>query len=676
MITRRAFLGTAGVLVVSVSVPGTAPGTASAAEGELAPTVFVRVDRRGRVVATVPKPDTGQGVRTMAAVLVAEELAVGVADVTLEQAPGDTAAYGYQGVANSMSSRQLAEPLRTASATARCLLVAAAAARWGVPAAECVARDGRVEHPRRKALPYRALVSEAAALDPATVPVTLTPPEKWRLIGRTRAGRADARDIVTGRARYGIDAPPEGSLVAVVARPPWLGALVASVDDAATRAVPGVVTVVRLDPPAAGQGGVAVVATSTATALRGRDALRVTWTGGTPAADSREWLAGLESALPAAPAADVRRVFRLPLLAHAPMEPMNATAHVTATGARVWAPTQDPGSLRTQLARQLGLAESAVRVTATLAGGAFGRRIEPDPVLEAVACARTTGKPVTVRWTREDDTRHDSYRPMSVHRLSAVLGADGLPVSRAHQVVTWPLTVLPAFDNPEIVRRSGDHFPYTVPGDVSVTLRPAPLRTGFWRAVYAGQFGYAEECFLGELARRGGHDQVDVRRRLLPSDSRLRTVLDVAAERAGRAGSLSRGVACHLDYGSAIAVIADADPGARRVVRVTAAVDVGVAVHPSGVVAQVEGGVLDAVSTVLGAQITVRDGAVAQSSFRDYAWARIGDCPDIDVRIVPSAAPIGGLGELAFPPAAAAIASALAEGGDPVTGMPYGVPVG
>ena len=672
MITRRAFLGTAGVLVVSVAVPGTA-----AAEGDLAPTVFVRVDRRGRAVATVPKPDTGQGVRTMAAVLVAEELAVDVADVSLEQAPGDTAAYGSQAVANSSSSRQLAEPLRTAAATARCLLVAAAAARWGVPAAECVARDGRVEHPRRKALPYRVLVAEAAALDPATVPVTLTPPEKWRLIGRTRAGRADARDIVTGRARYGIDAPPEDSLVAVVARPPWIGALAGTVDDTATRAVPGVAAVVRLDPPAAGQGGVAVIASSTAAALRGRDALRVTWTGGTPAADSREWLAGLESALPAAPVADVQRVYRLPLLAHAPMEPMNATAHVTATGAEVWASTQDPGGLRTQLARQLGLPESQVRVTATLAGGAFGRRIEPDPVLEAVACSRAAGRPVTVRWTREDDTRHDSYRPMSVHRLSATLGQDGLPVSRVHQVATWPLTVLPFFDNPAIVRLSGDHFPYAVPGDVSVTLRPAPLRTGFWRAVYAGQFGYAEECFLSELAKRGGHDQVDVRRRLLPADSRLRRVLDVAAERAGRVpDALARGVACHLDYGSAIAVVADADPGARRVVRVTAAVDVGVAVHPSGVVAQVEGGVLDAVSTVLGARITVRDGAVVQSSFRDYTWARIGDCPDIDVRIVPSAAPIGGLGELAYPPAAAAIASALAEGGEPVTGMPYGAPVG
>ncbi|WP_328472525.1 molybdopterin-dependent oxidoreductase [Actinoplanes sp. NBC_00393] len=663
MITRRTLLGAA--LVVAVPIPDV--------KSELAPTVFVRVDHRGRVVVTVPKPDTGQGVRTMAAVLVAEELAVEVSDVALEQAPGDTARYGPQGVQNSTSSRQLAGPLRTASATARCLLIAAGAARWQVPAAECTARRGRVEHLRHGSLPYRALVREAAAIDPATVPVTLTPPEQWRLIGKTRTGRSDARDIVTGQARYGAESAPAGSLVAVVARPPWIGAQATSVDDSAALALPGVLAVVPLAAPAAGQGGVAVIARNTATALRGREALRVTWTGGSPAADSRAWLADLKAALPPVTGDfDTERVFRLPLLAHAPMEPMNATGHVTADGVRVWAPLQDPGGLRTQLARVLALPEAQIQVTPTLAGGGFGRRIESDAVLEALACSRAVGQPVSVRWTRDDDTRHDSYRPMSVHRLSATLDASGLPTGRLHQVVTWPLTVVPPFSNPALVKASGDHFPYAVPGEVTVTLRPAPLRTGFWRAVYAGQFGYAEECFLSELARRGGHDPVEFRHRLLPADSRLHGVLSAAAERAGKAD----GVACHLDYGSAIAVLVTADPATRRVRKVTAAVDVGIPVHPSGVIAQVEGAVVDALSTVLGAQITVRDGAVVQSSFRDYAWARIGDCPEIDVVLVRSAAPIGGLGELAYPPAAAAIASALATDAAPVTGMPYGLPVG
>ncbi|MFJ6671753.1 molybdopterin cofactor-binding domain-containing protein [Actinosynnema sp. NPDC091369] len=669
-ISRRAFLG--GVLVVSV--PVALPGSARAAD-EFAPNVFVRLDEHGRITATAPKPDSGQGVRTMVALLVAEELVVGPGDVRVEQAHGDTARFGSQGVGNSFSARQLGEPIRRAAATARCLLVTAAARRWGVPVEECAARDGAVRHGRR-VLRYGSLVRDAAALDPATVPVALTPPERWRLLGRTRAGRVDAKAIVTGKARYGIDTRPPGALVAVVLRPPWIGAVVDSVDDGAARAVPGVVAVTALDPTTSGQGGVAVIARSTPEALRGREALRVTWRGGTPTADSRQWLADLGTALPAVPTAPgpiaFEATYELPLLAHAPMEPMNATAHLTDTGLTVWAPTQDPGTLRALLAGQLGLDQAAVRVEATLAGGAFGRRIEPDPVLEAVACSRVAGAPVSVVWTRDDDMRHDSYRPMSVHRLAAVVDADGVPTWRAHGVATWPLNIFPFFNNPAIVKASGDHFPYTVPGQVDVVLRDAPLRTGFWRAVYAGHFQYAEECFLSELGHRAGLDQVELRRRLLPADSRLRRALDAAASRAGALPpGATRGVACHDDYGSVIAVIADSSDG--RVRRVTAAVDVGPVLHPSGVRAQVEGGVMDALSTVSGAQITVRDGRVVQSSFRDYAWARIDQAPDVDVVLVPSDAPIGGLGELAYPPAAAAIASAT---GRPVVGMPVGVEVG
>ncbi|PSL56200.1 isoquinoline 1-oxidoreductase beta subunit [Saccharothrix carnea] len=669
-ISRRTFLG--GVLVVGV--PVALPGSAQAAD-EFAPNVFVRLDDRGRITVTAPKPESGQGVRTMVALLVAEELMVGLDDVRLEQAHGDTARFGSQAVGGSFSARQLHEPLRRAAATARCLLVTAAARRWGVPVEECAARDGAVRHGRR-VLRYGSLVRDAAALDPATVPVTLTPPERWRLLGRTRAGRVDAKAIMTGKARYGIDTRPPGTLVAVVLRPQWIGAVVDAVDDRAAKAVPGVVAVTTLDPATSGQGGVAVIARSVPEALRGREALRVTWRGGTPTADSRQWLADLETALPAVPTAPgpvaFEATYKLPLLAHAPMEPMNATAHVTAAGLTVWTPTQDPGTLRLILARQFGLDQAAVRVETALTGGSFGRRIEFDPVLEAVACSRVAGAPVSVLWTRDDDMRHDSYRPMSVHRLAAVVDAEGVPTWRAHGVATWPLNILPFFDNPDIVKANGDHFPYTVPGQVDVTLRDAPLRTGFWRSVYAGHFQYAEESFLAELGHRAGLDQVELRRRLLPADSRLRRVLDVAASRAGHVRpGVTRGVACHEEYGSVVAVVADASEG--RVRRVTAAVDVGPVLHLSGVRAQVEGGVMDALSTVSGAQITVRDGRVVQSSFRDYAWARIDQAPDVDVVLVPSDAPVGGVGELSYPPAAAAIAFAT---GRPVTGMPVGVGVG
>ncbi|MBN6037770.1 xanthine dehydrogenase family protein molybdopterin-binding subunit [Amycolatopsis sp. 195334CR] len=673
MISRRGFLISSGVAALVVAVP--LRGNAS--EAEFAPNVHVRITAGGRIVVTVPRPDTGQGVRTVVLLLAAEELCTRPRELELEQAPGDTARYGNQLVANSLSVRQLFEPVRTAAATARCLLIAAAARRWQVAPEQCRARDGFVEHPRHGRLSFGELAAEAAALDPATVPVSLIPEPQWRFLGKEN-GRADAADIVGGRAGFGIDVREPDALVAVVRRPDWLGAVVASVDDTAARGVAGVVDVVPLPADRGMQGGVAVVAESTAAALAGRAALKVEWSGGTPEADSRQWLADLASAVPEPPAAPgpvgLDLTYRLPMLAHAPMEPLNATAFFEAGGRLVVrVPTQDPGGLRDLLARVLQLDPALVSVLPTLAGGAFGRRFEIDFVLEAVTCARAAGRPVKVLWTRDDDMRHDSYRPMSVHRLTAVLARNGEPRWRSHSVATWPLTTVPAFNNPEIVLASGDHFPYRISGKPTVALRPAPLRTGFWRSVYAGQFVFAEECFLAAAGHRAGLDQVDLRRRLLPANSRLRKVLDEAARRAPRRPGRGRGVACHEDYESAIAIVADVEPGADspRVTRVTAAVDVGTALHPSGVRAQVEGGVIDAMSTVFGAQITVREGRVTQSSFADYPWARIDQVPEIDVTIVPSGLPPGGLGELAYPPAAAAIASAVAAmTGTPITGLP------
>ncbi|AXB42833.1 xanthine dehydrogenase family protein molybdopterin-binding subunit [Amycolatopsis albispora] len=679
MISRRGFLAGAGAaaLLVAIPVPAVGQSAQSAQSAEFTPSVFVRIGADGRIEVTVPRPDTGQGVRTVALLLVAEELSVAPEHLVVHQAPGDTARYGSQLVAGSQSVQLLIGPLRTAGATARCLLLTAAARRWQVPVAQCRARDGYVWHDQHGRLSYAELVADAAAIDPATVPVTLTPRAEWRFLGK-EATRIDAADIVTGRARFGIDVREPGTRFAVVRRAEWIGATVATVDDTAARAVPGVLDVIRLDPAAGTQGGVAVIADSTAAALAGREALVVGWTGGSPQADSRAWLAGLASAVPAPPRAPgpvgLDLTYHLPLLAHAPMEPLNATAHLPGDGTlTIHAPTQDPGGMRDQLAQLLKLDRAAVTVHATLAGGAFGRRFELDFVLEAVACSRVTGKPVKLLWTRDDDTQHDSYRPMSVHRLTAVLARDGVPRWRSHGVATWPLTTAPFSNNPELVLLSGDQFPYRVPGKPSVVLKPSPLRTGFWRSVYAGPFVFAEECFLSAAGHRAGLDQVELRRRLLPSDSRLRRVLDAAASQAPPPAGVVRGVACHLDYGSAIAVLADVrDLGGTPVVsRVTAAVDVGIALHPSGVRAQVEGGVMDAVSTVFGAQITVRDGRVVQSSFRDYAWARIDRAPEIDVVIVDSGEAPGGLGELAYPPASAAIASAVAAlTGVPVHGMP------
>jgi isoquinoline 1-oxidoreductase subunit beta len=685
---RRVFLAaTGGAALVLAVVPeasaeapaaGAAPPGAATTDGfapnAFAPNAFVRVERDGRVEVTVPRTEIGQGVRTSLAMLVAEELAVPFAAVRVRTAEADPR-YGGQMTAGSTSIRILFTPLRRAGATGRALLVRAAAVRWGVPDAECRAVEGRVVHPRFGMLPYGLLLAEAAALDPATVPVTLLPRSEWRIIGRTRR-RVDNVDVLTGRARYGLDVVRPDGLVAVLARPPLIGATPGQVDDSAALAVPGVVAVHRLPT------GVAVLAENTAAALRGRERLAVTWTGGDPSASSADWLDELARAVPeppqAPPGTPFSASFRMPMLAHACMEPINATAHVTGDAVAVWVPTQVPEVVQQQAAELTGVDPTRVRVEIPLGGGGFGRRAETDVTEEAIRLSALVHRPVKVMWTRDDDTRHGSMRPASAHTLHAVLDDDGTPVWRHHAFATWPLTVAPFFDRPELIVQSGDRFRYDVPGTVVAEVLPAPLRTGFWRSVYAGQLVVAEEMFLTAIALHGGLDQVALRRDLLAGQPRLLACLEAAASAFGWGRALSAGhgagVACLDEYGSAVAVVAEVDcSGAQpRAVRVVVAVDVGVAVNPGGLEAQVHGGVADAVSTVLGARITVRDGAVVQSSFRDYAWLRIDRAPRVEVVLVPSTAEPGGAGELSYPPAAAALAGAVHA----ATGRrPAGLPV-
>jgi CO/xanthine dehydrogenase Mo-binding subunit len=678
---RRGFLATAGgAALVLVAVPGIPhPGAAVADTPEggapFEPNAFVRVERDGSVEVTVPKTELGQGVRTSLAALLAEELAVPLHVVRVRTADADPR-YGNQATGGSSSIRTLFEPLRRAGATGRALLVRAAAQRWGVPDAECTAAGGRVGHPRHHPLPYGVLLADAAALDPAAVPVTLLPPERWRIIGRPQR-RVDNADVLTGRARYGLDVSRPGGLVAVLARPPWLGAAPRSVDGTAALAVPHVVRVEVL------ASGVAVLADDTASALRGRERLVVDWTGGEPAASSTRWFEDLDAAVPPAPdgppGTPFSASFRMPVLAHACMEPVNATAHVADDGTvRVWTATQSPEAVRRQAAALAGVDVAAVTVSVPLAGGGFGRRAETDVTEEAVRLSALVRRPVKVMWTRDDDMRHGSFRPASSHTLHAVLDDRGVPVWRHHALATWPLTTAPVFGTPELVRAFGDRFGYDVPGAVDVRLIPSPLRTGFWRSVYAGQLVVAEEMFLTAVALRGGLDQVALRRDLLTGKPRLLTCLDAAVAEFGWGRRLPQGhaagVACLDDYGSAVAVVAEVDCSGEqpRAVRVVVAVDVGVVVNPSGVRAQVNGAVSDAVSTAFGAQITVREGAVVQSSFRDYPWLRIDRAPVVDVVLVPSAADPGGVGELAYAPSAAAIAGAVHA----ATGRrPAGLPV-
>ncbi|GAA3636014.1 xanthine dehydrogenase family protein molybdopterin-binding subunit [Lentzea roselyniae] len=594
---------------------------------------FVRIDpESGRITVTVPVPDTGQGVRTAVALMVAEELKVSVESLTIEQAEGDSDTYGEQISANSNTMQRLHEPIRTAAATVRQLLVEAAAQRWRVPAADCRASDGFVRHGDNR-LSYGELAEEAAKLTPSDV--VLTPHGEWRVLGNPQIKRVDQDAIVTGKLAYAIDQPAD--LVAVVARPPWIGATPTGFDDTDVRNA----EVVQLD------NGFALLARDTHTALKAREALRTTWQGGSPDADSDEWLAALEAALPEGktpPGDYVEKIYVMPMLAHVPMEPPTATAKASDTEVTVWAPTQAPDQVRKLLEADF----AKVRVIPTRAGGAFGRKFEVDFVLEAVQLARHTGRTVKVLWTRDDDMRHDSYRPLSVHRVRATVNDEGLPTWRDHAVSTWPLSsVLEVTSNPQIMQMMANKYPYDVEGEVHFAISPPPIRTGFWRSVYAGQSVYAEEMFLSELDM--ADNQLERRLKLL-TDRRVRKTLEAAAE--AHHGE-PQAVACHRDYGSAVAVIAETIRDGRT--KITAAVDVGPALHPSGVRQQVEGAIMDAVSVVKGARITVKQGKVVQKSFGDYPWARIGDTPEINVVVMASDAPVGGLGELAYPAAAAAL---------------------
>ncbi|MGW6933982.1 molybdopterin cofactor-binding domain-containing protein [Lentzea sp. NPDC054927] len=594
---------------------------------------FVRIDgESGRITVTVPVPDTGQGVRTAVAMMVAEELKVPVESLAIEQAEGDPETYGSQISANSNTMQRLHEPIRTAAATVRHQLIKAAARRWQVSEDECRADNGFVEHGEDR-LSYRELAGEAAQLTPSAV--VLTPQDEWRVLGNPAIKRVDQAAIVTGKLAYAIDQPAD--LVAVVARPPWIGATPARFDATDVRDA----EVVQL------ADGFAVLARDTYTAIKGRENLTTTWEGGTPDADSDEWLAELEAALPEGktPSGDyVEKIYVTPMLAHAPMEPPTATASVTGDEVTLWVPTQAPDRVRTLLEEDF----KTVRVIPTRAGGAFGRKFEVDFVLEAVQLARNTGKTVKVLWTRDDDMRHDSYRPLSVHRIRATVNDEGLPTWRDHAVSTWPLSaVLEVTSNPQIMKMMANKFPYDVDGELHFAISPPPIRTGFWRSVYAGQSVYAEEMFLSELDMP--HNQVERRLRLL-TDQRVRKTLEAAAE--AHDGE-PQAAACHQNYGSVVAVIAETTRDGRT--KITAAVDVGPALHPSGVRQQVEGAIMDAVSTTEGARITVKQGKVVQKSFGDYPWARIGDTPEITVVVMASDAPVGGLGELAYPAAAAAL---------------------
>ena len=682
-LSRRDFLkvtaGTGAGLWLGLHVPSTAEAAEVAA---FQPDAWLRVGADGAVTVFLAKSEMGQGTYTGMAVLLAEELEADWKSVKVVQADADVKKFGQMGTGGSRSVRQLFDPLRKTGATAREMLISAAARKWEVDRATCRAEQGAVLHlPSGRKLGYGALAAAAAREQvPANPPLKAA--KDWRLIGK-KVPRLDTPDKVTGRARFGIDVRLPGLRFAVVARPPVVGGKVASFDAAKAKAVPGVRHVVEVP------SGVAVVADSTWAAMQGREALGATFlagpNGGLDSAALKKALAAaplepnpvrsqglLEQALTASDKV-VQSVYELPLLAHATMEPMNATASVAADGsAELWLPTQAPTWAQADVARALGVPLDKVKVHVTFLGGGFGRRSIPDFPVEAALVSKGCGEPVQVLWTREDDMRHDYYRPAGRNELRAGLDTQGRLTGWHHKVRSPSIgrqlfgAAARGGGSPDVVE-GAIGFPYGGTGAVLIeaAMPEVGLHFGWWRSVYASQNAFPEECFMDELAAVAGKDPLAFRLEHLPPGHRLRGVLQLAADKAGWGKPLpagrGRGIACHTSFGSHVAEVAEVsvEKGKVRVHRVVAAVDLGVALNPDSVEHQVEGAIAYGLSAVLRGEITLEKGAVVQGNFDDQQPVRIHEMPEVEVHLVPSTEAPGGIGEPGLPPLAPAVANAL-----------------
>ena len=701
-IDRREFLVTAAVAGAGLVVGCRERRESKERAGSVAPAgapdelnAWVHIGPDGTVTVHVSESEMGQGTMTAVAMLIADELGADWSKVRAVHALADDARYGRQSTGGSTSIRMGYDSFRKAGAAAREMLVAAAAARWGVAPEQCSARDGQIVHPSSgRSAGFGELALEAGQLDPPAAP-RLKDRSEYRLVG-SAVRRLDAPAKVTGEARFGIDVRVEGLAFAVVARPPRFGARLRAVDDAAARAVVGVLDVVQI--PA----GVAVVAQHTWAAIRGREALVPTWDDGPHAdlssarvrellreacargvevRDDGDAVAELERA-----ARRVQAVYEAPYLAHATMEPMNATAHVVGDRCEIWAGTQAQTSTRKRAAEILGVPVENVIVHTEYLGGGFGRRSQTDFIDDAVHLSKAAGRPVQVLYTREDDMRAGWFRPVAYNELAGAVGPDGLPTAWTHRVAS--ASILERFGPLEggidqsAVEGAAD-LPYDIPNVLVTYGKPdLPVPTWWWRSVGHSQNAWAVEGFLDELIRAGGGDPLEVRRKLLGRHPRLKRVLEVAAERAGWGTppptGRARGLAAHASFGSFVAQVAEvsiAPNGTPRVHRVTCAIDCGQVVYPDQVVAQMESGIIYGLSAALHGEITFQGGRVVQGNFDDYPVVRMDEAPEIEVVVVPSEDKHGGVGEPGLPPIAAAVCNAiLALTGNSVRKLPIGRP--
>jgi CO/xanthine dehydrogenase Mo-binding subunit len=687
-LSRREFVA-AGVAAGAGLVVGFyLPHGSSSSKETFSPNAYLRITPDNKITIVVARSEMGQGVRTALPMILAEELEADWKQIEIEQA-GASTLYGDQTTGGSASIRTTWDPMRKAGAAAREMLISAAALTWAVPRSACAAESGSITHAAsNRRLTYGELVAKASTL-PIPPDVTLKQNKDYKIVGQ-RLARVDSPSKVKGEAIFGLDFRMPGMKFAVLSRCPTIGGKLTAFDATESKKISGVNYVGKLTDSA-----VAIVADSVWSAMEGRRVLNLTWDDG-PNKDlnTTAVMASLKQAtskkgvslyVAGDPAkASGKRIsaeYELPFMAHAPMEPGNCTAHYQTTKCELWAPTQVPQDCRDSVATAVGLDPDQVKVNVTLMGGGFGRRLEHDYAVEAALVSKAINAPVKVIWTREDDMRFSTYRPASLHQLSASIDGTGFPAALTHRIIAPSINgqrgqPVPGGVDPELPDEAGPVYPvpnYAIESVIAET--PVPL--GWMRSVYALQAAFALESFVDELAVAAGKDPLQYRLHLLAKDqdlhyftatwhtARMRGALQLAAEKSGWDKPLPaghfRGVACFGCFSSYMAEVVEItmENDAPRVHRVVAVVDCGQVVNPSILEQQIQGGIIYALSNALRAKITIEKGRVVQGNFDDYAPVRMGEAPIVEAYAVPSTESPSGIGEPSVPPLAPALCNAI-----------------
>jgi isoquinoline 1-oxidoreductase beta subunit len=688
-----------------VPQPGMAALPEAALQATFAPNAFVRIGTDESVTIIVNKSEMGQGVYTSLPMLLAEELEADWSKIKVEAAPVDAAynhtAFGIQMTGGSTSTASEWERFRKAGATARVMLIAAAAQRWNVDVKGLRAEKGFVIGPGNgQRASFGSLADAAATIEPPK-DVPLKDPKDFKLIGKATR-RLDTPSKVNGSAQFGLDVKIPGMLTAVVARSPVFGGKVAGFDADTARAVPGVRNVLQVP------SGVAVIADGFWPAKLGRDKLEIKWDEGPHAnlstAGMREQYSGLAQkpgkvarkigdpahALAGA-AKTISAEYEVPYLAHAMMEPLNCVVDLRSDRCEIWTGTQFQTIDRMAAAAVAGLKPEQVQIHTTLLGGGFGRRANPasDFIVEAVQVAKAVKAPVKVVWTREDDIRGGWYRPMWYDRMQAGFDASGNPIAWTHTIVGQSIMEGTAFEafgikdgiDAASVEGAADLL-YGIPNlQVDLHTPKIGVPVMWWRSVGHSHNGFAVEAFFDEVAHAAGKDPFELRRTLLAAQPRMRALLELVASKANwgqpLAAGRGRGIATHFSFDSYVAQVAEVSvdkSGAVRVHRVVAAVDCGQVVNPDTVKGQIEGGIIFGLTAALKDQITLDRGRVQQRNFHDYPMLRMNEAPEIEVYIMPSTEKPTGVGEPGVPPVAPAVANAIfAATGKRVRKLPIGL---